>query len=75
MIEPLEQLMNSLKQHGQSLTKPRQVVFAALQGQEPQTMQQLVATCAGQIDRATVYRIVSLFEQLGIVQRLQIGWK
>lgn len=37
-------------------------------------MQQLVAACPG-IDRASVYRVVSLFEQLGIVQRLQIGWK
>lgn len=75
MTQPLEQLKITLKQHGQSLTKPRQVVFAALQGQEPQTMQQLVTACQGQIDRATVYRTTALFEQLGIIQRLQIGWK
>ena len=37
-------------------------------------MQQLVAACPG-IDRASVYRTVTLFEKLGIVQRLQIGWK
>jgi len=28
-----------------------------------------------QIDRASVYRNIALFEQLGIVQRLQAGWK
>ncbi|HET7060158.1 MAG TPA: Fur family transcriptional regulator [Candidatus Saccharimonadales bacterium] len=68
------QLQKHLKQRGQSLTKPRRAVFLALRGHEPQTMQQLVAACTS-IDRATVYRTVALFEQLGIVQRLQIGWK
>lgn len=68
------QLQQHLKQHRQSLTRPRQVVFAALQNKEPQTMQQLVAACP-KIDRASVYRTVTLFEQLGIIQRLQIGWK
>ncbi len=38
-------------------------------------MQQLVSRCRITIDRASVYRTVRLFEQLGIVQRLQIGWK
>jgi Fur family ferric uptake transcriptional regulator len=37
-------------------------------------MHQLVAHCS-EMDRATVYRNVELFEELGIVQRLQIGWK
>ena len=30
---------------------------------------------AGQVDRASVYRAVDLFERLGIVQRLNTGWK
>lgn len=74
MPEPLGQLKNVLKQHRQSLTKARRTVFAALQGAEPQTMHHLVAACPA-IDRASVYRAVALFEKLGIVQRLQIGWK
>ena len=68
------QLRRYLQSHKQSLTGPRQAVFAALDGKEPQTMQQLIAACPG-TDRASVYRTVSLFEKLGIVQRLQIGWK
>jgi Fur family ferric uptake transcriptional regulator len=75
MVEPLEELKNSLKQHGQSLTRARQVIFAALQDKEPQTMREVVAACAEQVDRASVYRTIALFERLGIVQRLQIGWK
>jgi Fur family transcriptional regulator, ferric uptake regulator len=70
----LSELRQLLKRHGQSLTKSRQVVFLALRGREPQTMHELVATCPD-IDRASVYRTVALFERLGIVQRLQIGWK
>lgn len=30
---------------------------------------------AGRIDRASLYRVISLFENLGIVERLYIGWK
>lgn len=70
----MTQLRQHLQQAGQSLTKPRLAVFTALQGREPQTMRQLIATCPG-IDRASVYRTVTLFESLGIIQRLQIGWK
>jgi Fe2+ or Zn2+ uptake regulation protein len=75
MNSAVDQLHAVLKQDGHSLTTPRLVVFEALEGQEPQTMAQLVASCQAQIDRASVYRTTSLFEQLGIVQRLQIGWK
>jgi Fur family ferric uptake transcriptional regulator len=74
MSEAIEQLEIALKAHGFSMTKPRQVVFSALQNEEPQTMHELVARCP-QTDRASIYRTVALFEQLGIVQRLQIGWK
>lgn len=74
MASPLQQMKSTLKSHGYSITKPRRQVFAALQANETQTMHQLVDRCPD-IDRATIYRNVELFEQLGIVQRLQIGWK
>ncbi len=69
-----DQLAQVLKQHGQSITKQRRCVFDALQGREPQTMHEIVSNCT-QIDRASVYRAIALFERLGIVQRLQTGWK
>ncbi len=37
-------------------------------------MHALVERCED-IDRASVYRAISLFEKLGIVERLQTGWK
>jgi len=67
-------LQAALHQHGQSLTKPRRAVYAALQGEEPLTVPELIARCSG-VDRASVYRTISLFERLGIIQRLQTGWK
>lgn len=75
MPEPLDQLKIVLKQNGQSLTAARVAVFSALQGEEPQSMHEVVLACAGSVNRASVYRIISLFERLGIVQKLQIGWK
>lgn len=75
MTEPLEQFRTTLKTNSQSLTRTRLAVFNVLQDKEPQTMREVVAACAGQVDRASVYRTITLFERLGIVQRLQIGWK
>jgi Fur family ferric uptake transcriptional regulator len=75
MADPLTQFKEVLKQHGQSLTAARLAVFEALQDKEPQSMADVVKACAGQADRASVYRTVGLFERLGIVKRLQIGWK
>lgn len=75
MADPFEQFQTALKTQAYSLTKTRRTVFAALQDREPQSMQEVVAACAGHADRASVYRTISLLERLGIVQRLQIGWK
>ena len=74
VIEQETQLLAVLRRAKRSLTKPRLTVFQALQQPEPLPMRQLIAKC-GAIDRASVYRTIALFEQLGIVQRLTIGWK
>ncbi len=37
-------------------------------------MRQVIAKTKG-IDRASVYRTVALLERLGVVQRVNIGWK
>lgn len=74
MSTHLELFSSMLKKHGSSVTKPRIAVFEALLGQEPLTMHELVKRVP-EIDRASVYRIVSLLETLGIVLRINIGWK
>ena len=75
MADPLTQLQTVLRNKGYSLTGPRKVVFEAVQNKEPQTMHGLIGNCRGHVDRASVYRTIQLFERLGVVQRLQIGWK
>jgi Fur family ferric uptake transcriptional regulator len=64
-----------LRTNNSSVTESRILVFKVLQGSEPITMNELVSKCAQRMDRASVYRTIALFETLGIVQRLQIGWK
>lgn len=64
-----------LRDSGHSLTSARNAVFAALEQEAPQTMAELVEKLKGKVDRASAYRAIDLFEKLGIVQRLQIGWK
>lgn len=64
-----------LKDAGFSLTGPRQVVFSVLQDSGPLTIKQLYEKLHGKVDRTTVYRVVSLLENLNIVQKVSHGWK
>jgi Fur family ferric uptake transcriptional regulator len=70
----MDQFKALLKASGRSVTKARVVVFGAFLGSEPLSMAELVRKVP-EVDRASVYRAVNLFEQLGIVQRVNIGWK
>lgn len=75
MSDPAVLFEATLKNRGLSVTEARRTVFDALQGQEPQSIAELVKACGGAIDRTSIYRAITLFEQLGIVKRLQMGWK
>ena len=68
-------LISALKQSGYSLTSARAQVFEALEKSEAVSMAELVRALDSHIDRATVYRTIELFEKLGIVTRLSLGWK
>jgi len=72
---PVDTLKAILKQNGHSLTKPRKTVFNLLLGQKPQTMNELIKKAGKRVDRASIYRTVSLYENLGLVHKLNIGWK
>ncbi len=76
MEDNLQMLFSrTLKSSGYSLTKPRQEVFELLNGKEPQSMNELYKALAPSHDRASLYRTINLFERLGIVQRVNSGWK
>lgn len=71
---PTVTLEQTLRQNRQSLTRPRQLVFDALKN-KPLLMSELIEKVNIGVDRATVYRVVDLFERLGIVIRLSQGFK
>ncbi len=75
MTSRTELLSTTLKNNGFSVTAARLQVFAALEDSGPITMNQLVRKVEASINRASVYRVIELYEKLGIVQRLHIGWK
>jgi Fur family ferric uptake transcriptional regulator len=74
MATAQETFKGLLKTAGYSITTARLAVFTALVDQEPMQMHTLVEACHP-VDRASVYRAIELFEQLGIVQRIYTGWK
>lgn len=70
-----QKLKALLKQNGFSLTSQRLRVFEVLASKESLSMRQLVDACLPRANRATTYRIVELFESLGVTKRIQLGWK
>lgn len=68
------EIKNVLKNHGFSATKTRLAAFTAIVQNQPVTMQQLI-THLPSMDRATVYRTVDLFVDLGIAKKVSTGFK
>ncbi len=64
-----------LSENGYRLTKTREQTFLLLINSEPQSMKQIITRAKGKLDRVSVYRTIELFEKLGIVHRIYIGWK
>src|SRR3990167_1555456 len=75
MDKKISQLSDILKQHDQSVTTTRKTIFAALCGLKPMSMHELVDSVSDSVNRASVYRTVELFESIGVIKRIQIGWK
>lgn len=69
-----EEIKNLLKQQGFSATKTRMSVLGALLRLQPATISQLI-TDLPDVDRATVYRAVDLFVDLGIAKKVYTGFK
>ncbi len=64
-----------LKDNGYSVTEARKLVFDLLWDHEPQSIHDLYSRAEDGIDRASIYRTIGLFQQLGLVQKIIIGWK
>lgn len=69
-------LSKKLKEKGYSVTKPRLITFDVLSdSKQPLTMQDIIRRTNKQIDRASVYRTIDIFDETGITQRIYSGWK
>ncbi|HEX3082578.1 MAG TPA: transcriptional repressor [Candidatus Saccharimonadia bacterium] len=75
MNETNHKLATFLRDHGYSVTRPRKLVFQELRNAESVTMGQLWKKLSDSLDRASIYRTISLFEELGIAKRVNLGWK
>ena len=64
-----------LRAHGYRVTDSREATFKLLVHPEPQSMREIIKRGDGSVDRVSVYRNIELFEKLGIVNRIYIGWK
>lgn len=62
-----------LQNNGYFVTKPRMHIFGLLQHHSVSTTGEVIAL-ANKYDQVTVYRTIALFEKLGIVRRVQLGW-
>ena len=71
----LAQLHAILKENGHQITATREKMLALLLKSEPQTMNEIILKSEGIVDRVSVYRNIDLFERLGVVHRVYVGWK
>jgi Fur family ferric uptake transcriptional regulator len=62
-----------LNRNGCFLTKARLRLFRVLQRHGAMTTREILARL-NQFDQATVYRNLNLFEELGVIRKLQMGW-
>ena len=74
MPKATSNLENYLKKYGYSHTKVRQYVFDVLNNKEPQSINALVSALSN-VNRSSVYRTLNVFESIGVVHRVQMGWK
>ena len=71
-IQALEEIIS---QNGLRMTAARLTTFKLLASPEPQSIQHIITRAQGKVDRVSIYRNIELFEKLGIVHRIYIGWK
>lgn len=65
-----------LKKKMLRLTTERKALYKHLAGLDsPIGIKKLVSSLSSEMDQATVYRNVELFEELGIIHKIYTGWK
>jgi Fe2+ or Zn2+ uptake regulation protein len=69
----IDKFHDLLRQQGKSITKTRNGLFRYLQKSGPVATTQFMRDNAGVADRASLYRTLIMFRQLGIIEERMIG--
>ena len=69
-----EEIKNLLKTQGFSATKTRMAVLRVLLSKQPASLHDIITTLP-EVDRATVYRTIDLFVDLGVAKKVYTGFK
>lgn len=71
----MEELLSILAASGNRLTNPRQQIFTILKAaNHPLSLQEL-SQQVNAIDRTSIYRTLELFDRIGVIRIVHIGWK
>lgn len=73
--DDIAQFRQMLADNSYKVTKAREATFKLLISPEPQSISAILTKAKDTVDRVSVYRNIELFEKLGIVHRIYIGWK
>lgn len=73
--ESIELFKQILKDNNKSVTKSRMIVFNNLLESRFQSLYEINKKTKKDINRSSLYRIIEMFESLGIIEKVPIGWK
>lgn len=68
MSDVLSKFNNLLREHGRSITKSRTRLFQYLQDSGPVSVPQFMRDNAAVADRASLYRAMLMFRELGVIE-------
>lgn len=71
-MQPFELFEQLLQRHGQSLTSPRKLIFTLFLNSPRLSPAQVIELTRSTVNRASVYRTLTLFEELRILQRIHL---
>lgn len=72
-MQALELFEQYLKSHGQSITTPRRFIFTLFLNSPHLSVEQVLELTRGSINRASVYRIIARFEEMGLLDRIYLS--
>jgi Fur family ferric uptake transcriptional regulator len=75
MFDAMTRYHQTLRDRQLSNTSTRRLIFETLLESGDLSMNELTAKLKGNVNRASIYRSIQLFEAAGIVRRLNAGWK